>query len=66
MKTFKDIREIVGILVYLPLVDSTPPTTGHEKLIEKVASVAKANRAIPFYIFASHSENPKKNFINIY
>ena len=35
-----------------------PPTTGHEKLIQKVASVAGSN---PFRIYPSQSQNPKKD-----
>ena len=35
-----------------------PPTTGHEKLIKKVASVAGSN---PFHIYPSHTTNPKKD-----
>ena len=35
-----------------------PPTTGHEKLIKKVASVAGSN---PFRIYPSHTNNPKKD-----
>jgi hypothetical protein len=37
-----------------------PPTTGHEKLIEKVAAVAKKESA-DFMVFPSHSQNPKKD-----
>ena len=37
-----------------------PPTTGHEKLIEKVASVAKRKNA-DFMIFPSQTTNPKKD-----
>ena len=61
MKTFKDIREARGDTAVFTFGRFNPPTTGHEKLIEKVASVAKANPGAPFYIFASHSENPKKD-----
>ena len=61
MKTFKDIREARGDTCVFTFGRFNPPTTGHEKLIEKVASVAKANPGAPFYIFASHSENPKKD-----
>ena len=35
-----------------------PPTTGHEKLIQKVASVAGSNK---FRIYQSHTQNPKKD-----
>lgn len=37
-----------------------PITTGHEKLVKKVISVAKTEKAIPL-IFLTHSEDPKKN-----
>jgi len=37
-----------------------PPTTGHEKLIKKLASVAKKEGA-DFMIFPSHSQNDKKD-----
>ena len=35
-----------------------PPTTGHEKLIKKVASIAGSN---PFHIYPSHTTNPKRD-----
>lgn len=35
-----------------------PPTTGHEKLIEKVAEIARGKT---YRIYASKSEDPKKN-----
>ena len=35
-----------------------PPTTGHEKLIQKVASVAGNS---PFRIYPSYSQNQKKD-----
>ncbi len=35
-----------------------PPTTGHEKVIEKVAKIAGSN---PYRIFPSHTQNPKKD-----
>lgn len=35
-----------------------PPTIGHEKLLDKVASVAKGKA---YRIYASHSTDPKKN-----
>ena len=34
-----------------------PPTTGHEKLIEKVKKIAGGD---DYYIFPSHSQNNKK------
>lgn len=35
-----------------------PPTTGHEKLLAKVASIAKGNN---YHIYASQSTDPQKN-----
>lgn len=37
-----------------------PPTSGHEKLILKVLSVARSENATPF-IFVSHTQDVKKN-----
>ena len=37
-----------------------PPTSGHEKLMDKVAAVAKKENA-DFMVFPSHSQNPKKD-----
>ena len=61
MKKFSEITEARGDTCVFTFGRFNPPTTGHEKLIEKVAAVAKANPGAPFYIFASHSENPKKD-----
>jgi hypothetical protein len=41
-----------------------PPTTGHEKLIEKVAAVASKSNA-DFMVFPSHSQNNKKDPFDI-
>ena len=37
-----------------------PVTSGHEKLVNKVVSVAKRERAEP-RIYLSHTQNPKKD-----
>lgn len=37
-----------------------PPTTGHEKLTNKILSVARQNSATPF-LFVSHTQDAKKN-----
>jgi nicotinic acid mononucleotide adenylyltransferase len=37
-----------------------PPTIGHEKLANKVASTAKANNAVPI-VYLTHSQDAKKN-----
>ena len=61
MKTFKDIREARGDTCVFTFGRFNPPTTGHEKLMEAVAKQAKKNPGAPYYIFASHSENAKKD-----
>lgn len=37
-----------------------PPTIGHEKLVDKVTSVARRERAEP-RVYLSHTQNPKKD-----
>ena len=61
MKKFSEIREARGDTCVFTFGRFNPPTIGHEKLIEKVASEAKKVAGAPYYIFASHSENPKKD-----
>ena len=61
MKKFSDIREARGDTCVFTFGRFNPPTIGHEKLIDKVASEAKSVAGAPYYIFASHSENPKKD-----
>jgi nicotinic acid mononucleotide adenylyltransferase len=60
MKRFSDITEARGDTCVFTFGRFNPPTIGHEKLIEKVASEAKSVAGAPYYIFASHSETPKK------
>ena len=38
----------------------SPPTVGHEKLVNKIMSEAKARKAIPL-VFTSHTFDKKKN-----
>ena len=61
MKSFKDIREARGDTCVFTFGRFNPPTTGHEKLLDAVAKQAKKNAGAPYYVFASHSENPKKD-----
>ena len=61
MKSFKDIREARGDTAVFTFGRFNPPTTGHEKLLDAVAKQAKKNAGAPYYVFASHSENPKKD-----
>ena len=57
MRKFLDITEQKGQIIFT-FGRFNPPTTGHEKLIQKVASVAGSN---PFRIYPSQSQNPKKD-----
>ena len=61
MKKFSDIREARGDTAVFTFGRFNPPTTGHEKLMEAVAGQAKKNVGAPYYIYASHSENVKKD-----
>ena len=58
MRKFRDILlESKGQIVFT-FGRFNPPTTGHEKLIQKVASVAGSN---PYRIYPSHTQNQKKD-----
>ena len=61
MKKFSEIREARGYTAVFTFGRFNPPTTGHEKLMDAVAGQAKKNVGAPYYVFASHSENPKKD-----
>ena len=56
MKKFVDIAEAPKTVAFT-FGRFNPPTIGHEKLINKLASV----RADDYKIFASHTQNPKKD-----
>ena len=55
--TFRKLMEKTEAVVFT-FGRFNPPTTGHEKLIQKVAKIAGGD---DFYIFPSHSQNPKKD-----
>jgi hypothetical protein len=55
MRSFRELTEAKETVVF-GFGRFNPPTTGHEKLIEKVASVSKGN---PFFIYPSHTTGPK-------
>ena len=57
MKTFRELTEAKETVVFA-YGRFNPPTTGHEKLIEKVVSVAGSN---DYFIYPSHTQNPKKD-----
>ena len=60
MRNFKDLIEASGDVGVFTLGRFNPPTTGHEKLITKLNSVAKQNSA-SMYVFPTHSNDPAKN-----
>ena len=57
MRKFRDLMEAKDTVVFA-FGRFNPPTTGHEKLIKKVASVAGSN---PYRIYPSFTTNPKKD-----
>ena len=61
MIKFSDIKEARGDTCVFTFGRFNPPTTGHEKLLDAVAAQVKKNPGAPYYVFASHSENPKKD-----
>jgi len=60
IKSFKQFSEDTKKDVVFTFGRYNPPTVGHEKLFDKVASVAKQNKA-SYRIYASQSSDPKKN-----
>ena len=57
MRNFSDITEATGKIVFA-FGRFNPPTTGHEKLITKVASISGSD---PYRIYPSLTQNPKKD-----
>jgi len=57
MRKFKDLMEAPDTIVF-GFGRFNPPTTGHEKLIQKVASVAGSN---PYRIYPSFTQNPNRD-----
>lgn len=54
------LSEKVGSAVVLSFGRLNPPTTGHQKLSDKIKSVAKSKRA-DAHLYMSHSQDKKKN-----
>ena len=61
MKKFREISEKAGDTAVFTFGRFQPPTIGHEKLIEAVAKQQKKNAGSKMYVYASHSNDPKKN-----
>ena len=58
MKSFKQFNEAKDKEVFFTFGRFNPPTTGHQKLMDKIAKVAKGK---DYKIYASNSVDPKKN-----
>jgi hypothetical protein len=61
MKKFLELVEAKGKTAVFTFGRFNPPTTGHEKLILKVADVAKKEGTKDYFIYPSHSQNQKKD-----
>ena len=61
MRSFREISEAKGDTAVFTFGRFNPPTTGHEKLIEALARESKKVSGSKMYVFASHSQDPKKN-----
>jgi len=61
MRSFKDLNEARSNTCVFTFGRFNPPTSGHEKLLDAVLKQAAKNGGSPYYVFASHSENPKKD-----
>ncbi len=60
MQKFFEFMEAREKTVVFTFGRFNPPTTGHEKLIKKVADIA-AKYSADFFIYPSHSQSPKKD-----
>ena len=61
MKTFKELTEVKNSSAVFTFGRFNPPTTGHEKLIDALARQQSKNAGSDMFVYASHSNDPKKN-----
>ena len=61
MRSFREISEKAGDTAVFTFGRFNPPTIGHEKLINAVAKQQKKNSGSKMYVYASQSNDPKKN-----
>jgi len=54
------ISEEIGSAVVLSFGRMNPPTIGHQKLVDKITSIARSKKAQP-HLYLSHSQDKKKN-----
>ena len=61
MKNFRDILEARGDTAVFTFGRFNPPTIGHEKVMEALAAEQKKNAGSMMYVYASQSQNAKKD-----
>jgi len=61
MKKFRELMEKAGDTAVFTFGRFNPPTTGHEKLIEACGKQQGKNAGSKMYVYASQSNDPKKN-----
>ena len=61
IKSFRELTEAKGDTAVFTFGRFNPPTTGHEKLIDACAKQQKKNSGSKMYVYASQSNDPKKN-----
>ena len=61
MRSFKEISEARGDTAVFTFGRFNPPTIGHEKLVNAVANQQSKNSGSKMYVYASQSNDPKKN-----
>jgi len=61
MKTFKQLTEVKNSSAVFTFGRFNPPTSGHEKLIDAVARQHSKNAGSEMFVYASHSNDSKKN-----
>ncbi|HBZ38815.1 MAG TPA: cytidyltransferase, partial [Balneola sp.] len=61
MKNFREITEKSGDTAVFTFGRFNPPTLGHEKVVNAVAAQQKKNSGSKMYVYASHSNDPKRN-----
>ena len=61
MRSFRELTEKAGDTAVFTFGRFNPPTIGHEKLVNAVAKQQSKNAGSKMYVYASQSNDPKKN-----
>ena len=61
LKKFSELSEARGDTAVFCIGRFNPPTTGHELMIESAANIQSKYPGAKFYVFPTHSQDPKKN-----